>query len=327
MLPPSQHDPFRPVNWRWERARWLREHGRYIRRNVDDQETMVAKKYQADLARAASDLDHARLATICPGVYHAHQIHLREDRDVRWTIEARLLAGEPFTRIAARTMTTPEVVCWYEKLFFNVRPCLGAPDYIANVVIGASMHHGLNDREYDLLWKLFGYFAGTHVLDFLITTFASPTRPEDAASAPAYLADDQRITIKRKSAIAARVLPLHNNFTIQIILETHAKLLEIERGGDGTGGTDDMMMEHIRAMLTVLGGQDGAGDGLLYAGRRGRYMDLPQLEHYDGQAVELRASEQLTLTAGRDTRDFPDPEMWKFPDKPPPTVVEQVQAK
>lgn len=177
MRVPSKHDPFRPVNWRWERARWLREHGKYLKRAMDDEFTDVAKKFQSEEDRVRNPVDSFRLEAKYPGVFNAKELYEREERDARWTIEARLLAGESYDRIATRHMTSPEVIFWYEKLFFNVLPCLNAPDYIVNVVIGSAVHHGLTDREYDLLWKLFGYFAKGFVLDFLITTFAGAAAP------------------------------------------------------------------------------------------------------------------------------------------------------
>ena len=49
---PSLRDTFLPSNWRWERVRWLREHGRYVRRGNDDPFTLIARDYadQIDFA-------------------------------------------------------------------------------------------------------------------------------------------------------------------------------------------------------------------------------------------------------------------------------------
>lgn len=311
---PTIHDPFRPTNWRWERARWLREHGKYARKGADDDLTIAAKAFQAAESRSSSELGRQRLALRFPGIFHAKEIYDREERDVRWTIEARLLAGEKLTRIAERSQTSHEVVWWYEKLFFNVLPCLKAPDYICNVVVGSSLHHGLNDREYDLLWKLYGYFGGSYVLDFIITTFSDQPKPADPSGAPAYLTDDGRMTVKRKSAIAARILPMHNNFTLQIIMETHSKLLEIEKNA-GDNDVQDIMKDHIGSMFGTLGAK------LLYAGNKPNYVDTPKLAHYDGQAAELRASEHIAVTLGKDSQEIMDGVNWKFPEAPVETPI------
>ncbi len=317
MRVPSKHDPFRPTNWRWERARWLREHGKYSRKACDDDLTHLAKKFQTERARCSNDLDLMRLEQKLPGVFHAAEIHAREERDVRWTIEAFLLSGTPIPVIAERSATSPEVIWWYEKLFFNVLPFLTARYYITNVVIGTAVHHGLNDREYDLLWKLFGYHGETHVLDFLVTTFCqSQTPPDGPEGVAAYLNDDGRLTVKRKSAIASRLLPLHNSFSLQIILEHHSKMLEIEKAGPGGGGSD-ALMEIVGSMMSSLGGHDGRGGGILYAGNKPRYVDTPALEQYDVQAAELRAHEQLAVVLGKETSEVRDEVCWRFPEAPP----------
>src|SRR5437588_7648533 len=94
VLTPSPHDPFKPPDWRWERARWLREKGRYARKSADDKATALAKRFQAERDKATDDLDEARLAEKYPGIYYAVQIHDREDQDARWAIEARVLGRQ-----------------------------------------------------------------------------------------------------------------------------------------------------------------------------------------------------------------------------------------
>src|SRR4051812_29642359 len=136
MLVPSLHDPFKPPDWRWQRARWLREKGRYARKSADDADTVRAKQFMVRLDQVGDDLDEARLAEKEPGVYFALQIHNRQDQDTRWAIEARVLGKQDAAGIARKCRTTEEVIGWYERLFFDVRADLGSPDYVCNVVMG-----------------------------------------------------------------------------------------------------------------------------------------------------------------------------------------------
>jgi hypothetical protein len=64
MIPaiPSPHDPLVPVNWRWQRARWLCESGRYIRRSQDDPFTRIARDYLLARNAARSLAEQERLA-------------------------------------------------------------------------------------------------------------------------------------------------------------------------------------------------------------------------------------------------------------------------
>jgi len=62
------------------------------------------------------------------------------------------------------------VISLYERIFFNVNEKLKNRDYIMTCVIGPSVHSGLSDRDFDLLWKLFGYLYGPVVLNAFVHT-------------------------------------------------------------------------------------------------------------------------------------------------------------
>lgn len=319
MLPPSPHDPYRPPSWRWERARWLREHGKYARKGTDDQWTIKAKEFQTALAKCENEEDRERLSLRFPALYYAHDTYMHADnQDVRYTIEARTLANEKPADVARKSCTTELMVGWFEKLFFDVRPHLASVDYIINVVISKSVHDGLAGRDYDTLWKLFGRFGGPFTLDLIIDRFGDTGRPASHEEVRSFLRDHFQDAIMRKSAIAAEVLPLHNNFTLQIVLETHARLLEIEQAGDG-GDTHNTMMEHIRCSLLAL------GTSQLYAGNKPNYAGVPRLEYYDSQAAELRAHEQIEVTLGRETEEHQLAVTAAFPEPAPAEPAGRVQ--
>jgi len=297
MLPPSPHDPFRPPDWRWERARWLIEHGKYARRSKEDEFVLLAKQFRAAHRKCHTDLDMALLAEEFPGIFYALELKTNEELDSKWAVEARLLTTEPFTRIAQKAKTTAEVIQWYERLFFNVRDALDSPDYLCNVVVGRSIHHGITDRDYDLLWKIYAIAFGPEVVDALVTTINNPT-------ASACCSDDTKGTLARKSSIAARTMPV--SFQQGMIIELHTKLKELEQTGDGGPESHGMMIENVRSMLTIMG-------RLYYVNKPGA-MAFPQLKHYDEQAVELRAHELMEIAAGVESDSHRALEHLKFPE-------------
>ena len=56
-----------------------------------------------------------------------------------------------------------------QKLILKLRPKLENQGYILQRVLGPAIHRGINTRDYDLLWKLFGYLLGVNVLDYAIS--------------------------------------------------------------------------------------------------------------------------------------------------------------
>src|SRR4051812_7285818 len=69
--------PFRPVDWRWLRAGYLREHGMLANVRRDDRWVRRALAFRARWARAGSDLERAELAEAEPalfGAYHAREL-------------------------------------------------------------------------------------------------------------------------------------------------------------------------------------------------------------------------------------------------------------
>lgn len=289
MLPPNQHDPFKNPTWRWERARWLREKGRYARKGKDDSATVTAKQFQAEYDRVKDDLDEARLADKYPGIYHAMQLHQREDMDTRWSLEARVLGRQDVDGIAKKCRTTPEVVRWYELLFFDVRDELDHTDYVANVVMGRSIHMGVSERNYDLLWKMYAYAHGHLILDSQITKFTNPALLSSEEQVDTVYIQGHKSIAARKAHTAILTLPIAYNQ--QIIMETHAKLLDIEKNSAGAEASS-LMTQNVNTMLQTL---------KFAVATDVSSVDSPRLAYYDGKSAEPRASELLAIAFGKET--------------------------
>jgi len=306
MFIPSPHDPFMPPAWRWERARWLREKGKYARRQKDDQWVVQAKTFQTAKDKCVTELDHYELSLKYPGIYYAERIWNEDRKQTRWAIEARLLASQSMEEIAELERTSTEVIFWYEKLFFNVIPYINSFDYIVNVVMGESVHHGLKERDYDLLWKMYGYAGGKHVLDAIIRGFNNPQHCASPDQVRSWLRDDYRFTIERRAAITARTVVV-NNFTCDLFMSNWTKLLEIERMAQDGGGVDAeaMIMDNIREMLQTIP---------FSVNREYRGVDAAVMKRYDEAGAELRASELIAVSLGKETEQIREIQTLKFPE-------------
>jgi hypothetical protein len=296
----NPRDPNKQPNWRWERARWLREH-RVGRRHGDDAPTLVAKDFQLKEARCRSYLDFEALERKYPGIFWAQREYLQPDSLTRWAIEAYLLARTKLEDIADWCATTVEVIIWYEALFFNVLPYLRHDTYIVNVVMGRSVHHGLMERDFDLLWKMIGYAMGPIALREFIKPIKS-TRIRDLDQLKPGFVDGINSQIARKMALAIQTIPVYNNQAT--IFELWSKSCELEKAS-GTGNSETLIANNIQAALCALP---------FKVGQLQTNKDLPRLAFYDEQAAELRADEIMEVAMGLETESHKEALTWKYPD-------------
>lgn len=301
--------PMRPVDWRWERARIIRETQKKIsRKSKEDDFTVLALRFQKKLFKCKNDYDRFDLIDKHPDIYFAYAIHNEDDKKItiRSEIEARILANETSEKIADRCGCSIETIDLYEKLFFNVREKLKNTTYILHQVMGPAIHKGMYERDHDLLWKLYGYFCGSAVLDALTTTFTNPVKPETPEQVDALFVDDTRAVMRRKAAIAARTVSVNDQTQLRI-LEIYAQFLEIEKEAEGGASGESLIMNNIETMMLALPWATGSNA----AGVNNRLI-----QHYDNQAAELRADETVAVGAGLESQEHLDLVNITFPEAP-----------
>jgi hypothetical protein len=226
----SPHDPLQPLDRRWLRAGYLVEHDLPPSPRHDDAWVERAVAYRRALAACGDDEDRLRLAERMPAVAQAHALRLADPPLLRWAVEARILAREPFETIAWKCALSPEGVEAYERLFFNVIDKLDASSWIACQVIGPRIHHGLGEQDLDVLWRFVGYTYGPVALEaFLYGTVGLP-RPASADEAAAVLARDAEALFARRKLVATHLLPVTPETAAQV-LQLAALLGVIGRGG------------------------------------------------------------------------------------------------
>ncbi len=294
----SSSNPFRPPDWRWHRARSIVDASAGnmpANRHRDgtagfqwiSKAITYMREYQAALnSETAQEL----LSERRPDMFWAHHIWLNSN-PLKWVIEAQILARSDDHYIGFKCNTPPQVITAYEALFFNVRDKLSHRSYILNCVIGPAIHQGLSEREYNLLWKLYGYFLGPYVIDALEGKFVSPTWCNSPTAVGAAVMDDAVSTLKFKAAIAAKTVPV-NQYTQIAILDAFTKFVEIERNTDSAGKAQEQILDHISAMMVTLpfnvGGR--ASSGLVQ-------RDMAPIDAFDRTAIELTYEETMRLSA------------------------------
>ena len=119
-------NPFRLPNWRWERARNIREaNGPAATRRRDTPIGAMwinrALRFQQRYNEAETPRRHLALAEQMPDIYWAHYAYTNSLNSIKYVIEAFLLARVDSWSIGARCGAPIEVIDAYEALFFNVR--------------------------------------------------------------------------------------------------------------------------------------------------------------------------------------------------------------
>jgi hypothetical protein len=168
-----------------------------------------ARRFRATLDRARGHAGDPRVARADPAVHGACQLWRGLSRP-RWELEARLLAGQSDSEIAAKMDIEAGVVEAYEAVFYDVRDGLGASDWVHLSVIGPRLHEGFDPGDAETILKLYAYNCGHAVLDALLeSVFTDGEPPADPR-----LADQFRLAfavqaIEVTAGNAADVLRLH----------------------------------------------------------------------------------------------------------------------
>lgn len=300
-----EHDPFRPVDWRFKRAQWLQEAGRYARRDRDDDYVLLCKRFLAAKQRCKDDLDDEALARKMPGVWYAFKVYGRDDADDRATFEARILADQSPEEIARRQDTTTEVVRWYEKLFFDVRNKLASRDYVCNRVLGPAAHRGVRESDYGLLLKLYALAGGPLAVDALVEMNSRDgANPMSLREMAGFWRADASDTLRRKAALAARCIPV-NLGTQVAILEAYHKLVELEKEQQTASDARGLIVQNIQATLQAIPFHVARTDD-------GPATPRP----FDDMAAEPRASELMAVGVGAVSVDGLEQELstYRFPE-------------
>lgn len=247
-----KNNPRRPVDWRWQLADVALSQDIRIRRSRSDASIQKAIKLRRQINRCQNDNDYMRVLDADPDLYEAWVLFDDgEDRETRWELEARLLTDQPYTEMAKVLALSVKSIEYYEALFFNVRDRLECPSYITQVVLGKSIHAGLNERAYDVLWKMYGYWAGYCVLNSLIYRFNAPAIAENVEGVTAFWDDDGKAMLRQKSAIAVRTMPINWETQTEIV-NLYLRMVEIERNAGEGGAGSEAVLANINTLFTQI---------------------------------------------------------------------------
>lgn len=295
---------FRSPSWRWDRVVSLVDRpsvpGRCTRQ--DDEFIRRGKTFYLQL-RGNRSRDRRRLLfREEPGLYYAIDFHRRqiEDPESALLLQARILTAETDENIAKTIGLTPDTVCWYERMFFNVRDRLIYKDWIVRqVIMPALMRHPamqsgkdqvVNPSHlYDGTLKLFAYFGGPHAADIMISGFQSGRKLMEPDKWQTWFDEQWAMTFRKRMASASPVFEV-NRYNITELFGVYTRLLEIEKKAASGQTPQNVQEQAANTLLAELPWAFGAEAAK-------RYADT-EIGRQDQEAEELRDDELLTAARG-----------------------------
>lgn len=302
----NSDSPKRPPDWRWRKVTAYADGNRRIPRSRSSDILSRLIRFNSDLraCEGANFLEES-LAYSSPDIFQAHKTYCDDtEASYKWELEARLLTDQPYSEIAKRLSISENCIDLYEKAFFNVKDRLRNQGWIIHCVIGRSIHAGLNERDYDLLWKMFGYFCGPLAVDLFVNKLL--LKEEKVMDFEQFMSMLEETTSRLgvMTAFKAYAFAPINGFTASNMIQVYQTFLQIKKEA---GGTSDAatLMQAVDKLSSSL--QWSAGSGTM------ERPVLSSMDAADKRASELRSNEALMLVNGEillDTEDtrLPEPE-------------------
>lgn len=300
-----EDSPLRPPDWRWLRVNVYRDANRPVPRSRRDRLSSHLARFLDDWHACRDEFDKDELKVEYGSLAVAHNMYSSESgSSSKWELEARLLAEEETESICTKLCVTPEVIDIYEKIFFHVKDRLQSRSWIINCVVGRSIHVGLTDRDFDLLWKMYGLFSGKYMLD--LVTGKLGLKPQKATSLDEALvmlreSNEAQSTMRTSTALA--VTPV-NGFTAAPIVQIEQAYRQIAKETAGVESTQ-VIMQTVNRILGGLPWSVGAGTI--------KHPVLDIMGDADSLAAELRVKEMIGVANGDNLLDIktlrlPEPE-------------------
>ncbi len=166
-----RYDPSRKPHWAWDFVTFCLQNQRRPSAQYDGPWCVAARHM----------LKRRKLSGEEPSIAFGNRIRLtwqyiaaaynlwRKDGVARWTLEARILAGQSDKDIGLREELPAEVVECYHALFFHVRDKLHAKGFISTLL--CPPYRTLTGSDVRYVWAFFGYHAGPVVLQAFIDDF------------------------------------------------------------------------------------------------------------------------------------------------------------
>lgn len=176
----EMHCPFRPLDWRWQRAQELANRPPADPEAVEPEDLWTRLAAIVPLAdgKGRDSCESTKAASAAAAI----ELH-RTGGFACAVLQARLLAGESDDAIAAKMGVNSEVVAAYEALFYSVRDRLSARDWIMGQVLRLYPLTPESRSDKTNLLRLYGYCGGPLLVDLWTAYFTGGSLADYGADA------------------------------------------------------------------------------------------------------------------------------------------------
>lgn len=310
-------NPLRVVRWRRQRLQLILDGDYPYSRRRDDKWVKMGWRFYAALAETVHPADVGELACRFPDFYFAYELQTSQDEAIellRWELEAYLLTEWSYELISRRTGCSVKTIEIYHQIYYDVRERLLTKGYVNHMVIGPSLQRGLSPNEPDVLWKMYAYYCGGHVVGAIIDKFTNPAIAERPEDIPAVIEDAALGNLKRNAMIATHTMPI-NSFTQMAIIDAWMKLREIDAASEAAQQGQATILANLEACFKAMPFSVGKQPADMIQQREA-------LEEYSRMSAELRTDELMALSAGEPLRLKPLLENMEYPPTSTVTVKE-----
>lgn len=292
----AMQDPLRSPAWRYERATEMSQSpGTRFSSKHDDEMTRDLVKFLFYRKHVYATVQNTRqrdglLFQKFPDYWSAFRIFdLADNEPMRAIMEARLVSGQEYSEIATLMAVPPTAVELYHDLFYMVRDRLTSLDYIASHVIGPVFQAGIEEYNWELMLKYFGYFGGPKLLQAVVYGFQNPMMITNDNDMLTFLDGKVSDNIRIQTLLATTVMR-PSKFDIRSLIEGYSALLALEQKIQGVNEEGAWMTELIKTLQRSVPIPRGK-DTLEFVQNRSTSYSMGE--------VELRASEQRLLANGQ----------------------------
>lgn len=223
-----QYDPACPVNFRFRDAQHLAQGKPLKWAEPGDPLVRDCGEYLRTLNAATTSRERVAARARWP-LIRATCDFAEENTLRRFEVQARLLGGQSDRRIAARCGVRPKLVGYFERLFFSVRHCLQATDYLIVQAVGPSRWEGFKNDQLAEFWSWCALAGGVVAVDFMVDRLRDVLRPGEKPTLLGYF--DRRVSLPVQGFVAAHALPLDGQ-TAGVWAECQARLSQAKAKGD-----------------------------------------------------------------------------------------------
>jgi hypothetical protein len=224
---------FCSADWRWQRACWLQETGQRPDRRLDDAWVARARHFLDALGGGPDGAVPGRADRRDPAIAQALQLSRADPRFDRWRLEAYLLTAEPLEAVARHCALPAATVRAFHELFFDVRPRLGARDWIALRALRSGPGNGCGGEQPGGVWKVCAYAAGPRVLEVVMAVTMNRPLPDWVHAPGGRLTPgrEARLRLSCKLLVTGLTTPSAEVLRALVAISERARTLEADAAG------------------------------------------------------------------------------------------------